>query len=139
VDSKKLFGGTISMLGKLLDLRSLNHHLIVSNIANKDTPNFKAFNMVIEEELGKLIENEKAVDLKRTHNDHFPSNDSRLTKVILDRVKINPALLKGDGNTVDIDKAMGDLSENNLMYTISAQILSKKFESLKNTIQGGNK
>ena len=41
--SDKLFGGTISILEKSMDLRSLQHKSIVSNIANKDTPNYKAF------------------------------------------------------------------------------------------------
>ena len=129
MDSKGLFGGTIAMLGKVLDLRSLKHNLIVSNIANKDTPNYKAFDMVIEEELGKVIKVEKEVNLKRTHNAHLPVNESRLSNVKSKLVKTNPTSLRGDGNSVDIDRAMGDLSENSLLYTTSAQILSKKFET----------
>ena len=35
------------------DLRSLKHNVTVSNIANKDTPNYKAFDLVVEEELEK--------------------------------------------------------------------------------------
>jgi flagellar basal-body rod protein FlgB len=45
--------------------------------------------------------------------------------------------LRADGNTVDIDRAMGDLSENTLKYKTSAQLLSSKLKGLRNVIQGG--
>ncbi len=41
-----------------------------------------------------------------------------------------------DGNTVDIDKTMSMLSENGLLYNASAQMISKKFQSLYNAING---
>jgi flagellar basal-body rod protein FlgB len=47
--------------------------------------------------------------------------------------------LRGDGNTVDIDRTMGKLAENTLMYRTTAQLISKKFKGLKNVINGGNK
>ncbi len=40
---------------------------------------------------------------------------------------------------MDIDKAMADMAENNLMYNALAQILSKKFTGLKNAIQEGRR
>ena len=49
-----------------------------------------------------------------------------------------PALsLRGDGNTVDIDRTMGKLAENTLLYNAAAQLISKKFKGLKNVIKGG--
>ena len=45
--------------------------------------------------------------------------------------------LRADGNTVDIDRAMGELAENSLKYKTSAQLLSAKLKSLRNVIQGG--
>ena len=46
-----IFSETISMLSKALDLRSRKHSVIVSNIANIDTPHYKAFDLAVEEEL----------------------------------------------------------------------------------------
>jgi flagellar basal-body rod protein FlgB len=44
---------------------------------------------------------------------------------------------RADGNTVDLDKTMGKLAENTILYRVAAQIISKKFIGLKNAIQGG--
>jgi flagellar basal-body rod protein FlgB len=45
--------------------------------------------------------------------------------------------LRGDGNTVDIDKQMGNMAENTLMYKAAAQMIHSKFQGLKSAIQGG--
>jgi flagellar basal-body rod protein FlgB len=45
--------------------------------------------------------------------------------------------LRGDGNTVDIDKQMGNMAENTLMYKAAAQMIYRKFQGLKSAIQGG--
>jgi len=45
--------------------------------------------------------------------------------------------LRKDGNTVDLDREMAKLSENNLMYNALAQIISRKFAGLKDAIKGG--
>ena len=139
MDSQGIFSDTISTLEKVLDARSLKHNLIVSNIANADTPNYKAFDLVIEEEIGKTLGIKKATSLTTTHPGHLPGtkpHDANLKS----RVTATPPLsIRGDGNSVDIDKAMADMAENNLMYNALAQILSKKFTGLKNVIQGGTR
>jgi flagellar basal-body rod protein FlgB len=49
----------------------------------------------------------------------------------------DPNNMRGDGNTVNMEREMANLAENQLMYRASAQIVSKKFQSLKSVIQGG--
>jgi flagellar basal-body rod protein FlgB len=46
--------------------------------------------------------------------------------------------LRGDGNTVDIDRTMGDLSKNTLLYNAATQLISDKFKGLKNAMKGGS-
>jgi flagellar basal-body rod protein FlgB len=48
-----LFGGSVSTLSRSLDLRARNHELILNNVANADTPNFKPFSINVEEALQK--------------------------------------------------------------------------------------
>jgi flagellar basal-body rod protein FlgB len=139
MDSKGIFSSTISTLEKVLDARSLKHNLIVSNIANADTPNYKAFDLIIEEEIGKTSGTEKTTNLTTTHSGHLrgiKSHENNLNS----RVTATPPLsIRGDGNSVDIDKEMAAMAENNLMYNALAQILSKKFTGLKNAIQEGRR
>ena len=48
MDTKALFGGTVSVLEKVMDFRSQRHNVILSNIVNADTPGFKAFEIVMD-------------------------------------------------------------------------------------------
>ena len=137
MESQGLFKGTFPLLEKALDLRSLKHNVTVSNIANKDTPNYKAFDLIVEEELEKVMGSEKELGLKRTRRGHLLGKGVGGGAVRLRIDNTSQFSLKRDGNTVNIDKEMANLSENNLMYNALAQIISKKFQGLKNVIQGG--
>ena len=133
-----LFDGTVSLLQRTLNLRSAQHQAISSNIANADTPNYRAFEIVVEEELRKQRPEPGRIEFARTQAHHLPQNGPGGA----DRVKLQAAAapafsLRADGNTVDLDRAMGELAENSLKYKTSAQLLSAKLKSLRNVIQGG--
>ncbi len=132
-----IFSKTISVLEKSLDLRSMKHNIIVSNIANMDTPNYKAFDLIIEDEIGKQARKSNNIDCKKTSPGHLAGKKTRMDDV---KIAVSDPLrfsMKVDGNTVDIDTEMAKLSENALMYNVSAQILSRKFQGLKDVIKGG--
>ena len=137
MESQGLFKGTFPLLEKALDLRSLKHNVIVSNIANKDTPNYKAFDLIVEEELEKVMGTGKELGLKKTHQGHLSGGTVGGGAVKLKMDDTSQISLKRDGNTVDIDTEMAKLSENSLMYDSLAQIISRKFKGLKDVIQGG--
>jgi flagellar basal-body rod protein FlgB len=128
----------MSLLVRTLNLRSAQHQALSSNIANADTPNYRGFEVAVEEELRKQRPDPHRVGLVRTHSAHLPLS----VPARPDQVRLRPAAgpafsLRADGNTVDIDRAMGDLAENTLKYKTSAQLLSAKLKSLRNVIQGG--
>ena len=133
-----LFDGTLSLLERTLNLRSVQHQALSSSIANADTPNYRGFQVAVEEELRKQRPDSSRMDLARTQSAHLPLT----VPGTADRVRLREAAgpgfsLRADGNTVDIDRAMGDLAENTLKYKTSAQLLSAKLKSLRNVIQGG--
>ena len=138
MEDKLLFQGTINAAAKALDLRSRRHEIIISNLANADTPGYKAFDLLVEESLANSKHPQEKTAMVRTHPGHLPSAP-------LNRQQPNPKIvespepnnLRGDGNTVDMDKEMANLAENQLMYRAAAQIISKKFIGLKNIIKGG--
>jgi flagellar basal-body rod protein FlgB len=138
MDSSKLFSKTIGVMEKSLQLRARQHDVIVSNIVNMDTPNYKAFELHIEEELGGQVDGKKVLGLTRTSPDHLPvqrAGTKNLKPVAVDISK--QATLRGDGNTVDMDREMVNLSENSLIYRASSQIISKMFGALKAAIKSG--
>jgi len=137
MESQGLFNQTFSVLEKSMNLRSQKHNLLVSNIANMDTPNYKAFDILVEAEMKKSLGETNKMSLNTTQPAHIPL----IGTAGVDVPEIKPIEkarydFHADGNTVDIDKTMSMLSENGLLYNASAQMISKKFQSLTNAING---
>ena len=134
----KIFSDTIASLAKSLNLRSLQHKALASNIANMDTPNYKAVELDVVEKMKKNQRSAPALRMARTQGGHIPFRSHGAERLKLKAVTPSAYSLRGDGNTVDIDRTMGKLAENTLMYRATAQLISKKFKGLKNVIKGGN-
>ncbi len=141
MDDNRIFGTTIDLAAKALDLRARRHEQIISNIANADTPGYKAFDLMVEEALSRQnASSERSLSLQRTSSAHF-SGPQRLGRDLQPvQVPVSEEItLRGDGNTVDMEREMSNMAANQLLYKISAQIVSKKFQSIRNVIQGGKR
>jgi len=134
-----IFSKTISLLERSLDLRSLNHRVLASNIANMDTPNYKAFELIVADEMKRYAEPAAPIAFVRTHANHLPGKTQSSNEVQLKTAKAPDFSLRGDGNTVDIERTMGKLAENTLLYNTATQLIAKKFNGLKNVIKGGSR
>ena len=132
-----IFSNTINTLEKSLNLRSIQHKALSSNIANMDTPNYKAVELDVAEKMAKQGGATPGLKLVRTKEGHLPIRNHRSDAVSLKTVKAPSFSLRGDGNTVDIDRTMGKLAKNTLLYNAAAQLISRKFKGLKNVIKGG--
>ena len=137
--TQSLFDETIAALQKTLNAGSLRHKVLTSNIVNIDTPNYKAFEVVMEDALKRNNRSVGPIEMVRTRPRHLsgrhsPSNPIKIK--VADSTTFN---LRADGNTVDLDRTMGKLAENTILYRSAAQIIKKKFQGLKNAIQGGGK
>ena len=132
-----LFSGTVATLAKSLNLRSIQHKALASNIANMDTPNYKAVELDVAEKMNKNNGSVPGIQLVRTQAAHLQFRSDRMDSVQLKAVTPKAYSLRGDGNTVDIDRTMGRLAENTLLYNATAQLISRKFKGLMNVIKGG--
>lgn len=137
MSADKLFGGAFPVLEKALDLRSMKHNLIVSNIANKDTPKYKAFDLMVEDEMGKFMENGSPTRLVRTDDGHLSGREGDASSPRLIKEQGSQFSLRADGNSVDIDREMAKLSKNTLLYKAISQLISTKFQGIKDVISGG--
>ena len=61
--TQSIFEGSISALQKTLNIGSMRHKVLTANIANIDTPNYKAFEVVIEDELKKNGRSAQPIEL----------------------------------------------------------------------------
>ena len=137
--TQSLFDGTIAALQKTLNIGSLRHKVLTSNIANIDTPNYKAFEVVMEDELKKNNRSAGPIELVRTSSRHLSGRHSSSNEIGIKTVDSAGNNFRADGNTVDLDRTMGKLAENTILYRSAAQIIKMKFQGLKNAIQGGSK
>ena len=79
------------------------------------------------------------LQLVRTQSGHLDGRQQSSADVKIKASDPQPFNLRADGNTVDLDRTMGKLAENAILYRAAAQIIKKKFQGLKNVIQGGGK
>ncbi|MDD3801162.1 flagellar basal body rod protein FlgB [Desulfuromonas thiophila] len=128
-----LFDKTAQVLKKSLDLRSINQQVIASNIANAETPGYAVQRFEFQQSLREALLAERS-PLWRTHARHLPSG--QLDQVQGRLVSHPDRSGVGDGNSVNVDHEMILLTENQLMYEASTQLLNKKLGILKYAIQG---
>ena len=101
---------------------------IANNVANVDTPNFKASEVNFEDTL------KSAIDAARPGR----APDQASLNAAMARTTLNDATTtRGDGNNVDIDREMEMLSETNLTYGALTQAMSTRLGILRNVINGG--
>ena len=137
--SESLFSGVIEKLQRILNIGSVQHKVLTANIANIDTPNYKAFEVVMEDALKKDHRSAGKIELARTRPQHLPGRRLSSNGVVIKESDPPVFNLRADGNTVDLDKTMGKLAENTIRYRSAAQIIRRKFSGLKNAIHGGSK
>ncbi len=132
-----IFNQTISTLERSLDLRSMRHRVLASNIANMDTPNYKAVELEVEEQIRQERGSAHTVQLVRTHANHIPVGNTASDSVKLKTADPPQFSLRGDGNTVDVDRTMGQLAENTILYRTAAQLISERLKGVRYAIKGG--
>ena len=137
----RIFESTgLEALSKAMHLREKAHEYIAANIANVDTPGYKAKHLDFERELQEALgySKEYHVKLVRTNPRHLPQRESGLDGV-KGRVLVDEAPLRNDGNSVDIDKEMAMLAENQLLHDTYAQGISSTLAMLKYAISEGRR
>ena len=114
---------TPKLLKKTLDLYLQKNSVISSNIANADTPGYKAVDLKFDEQLRTAIGSGNQIKVKATQRGHFTSDIKQIDKITpIVSEESDPA--RPDGNNVKIEKEMSKLVETQLMYIL----LSRQFQ-----------
>ncbi len=139
MEPKGLFPGTLNFLEKSLDLRTRKQRVLATDIANADTPNFQSFDVMVEEALQKARKDgeEDGFRLVTTNPRHMALDEAPFPEPVVRVQQADGYSLKTDGNTVDVDREMGKLAKNQIMYNTSVEIISRELRRLKNVIKGG--
>jgi flagellar basal-body rod protein FlgB len=140
------------MIGKLdealgfqeaaLSLRAQRQQLLASNIANADTPNYKARDIDFSQALQQAVNKgaPRAPALLRTSAAHLgaaPGGDAMATAAgttpLLYRAASQGSV---DGNTVDMDVERNQFTDNALRYEASVTLISAQIKNMLAVIQG---
>ena len=117
-----------------LGVRSRRTELLASNIANADTPGYKARDLDFKTEL-RNAKSRTGVSLDRTNVAHrFGQSYSMAQAGVLYRMGNQPDT--GDGNTVDAEVERNLFMKNSLEYQASLDFLNSKISGLREAIKG---
>ncbi len=113
-------------------ISSRRSELLASNMANAETPNYKARDLDFRSLLGSA-DNMGNLEISRTNSKHIIAGDQGIGGEPLYRIPTQPSI---DGNTVDplIEKA--EFMKNSMRYQASLRFLNGKISSLRLAIKG---
>ena len=118
-----------------LKLRSYRQQLLASNIANADTPNYKAVDIDFAREL-KRVSGAQAgsLHMAATSKGHLQATSGNpYNAKIMYRPISQPNI---DGNTVNMDEERAHFAENALRYESTVRVLNGQFKGLMTAIKG---
>ena len=106
--------------------------IIAQNIANVDTPNYKAKTVSFKD----ILEDTKMQQLPayKTTEKHMDFKQINREQAIIDRSSFR---FRHDGNGVDMDTEQAELAKNQIYYNAVVDRLNGKFNTLQTVIKGG--
>ena len=125
---------TIDALATALNFRQMRQEIIASNIANSETPGYKAKRIDFENALARALDIDGESSLKVSDDRHYDvGGGGNLNEISPDIYEDPNGAISENGNTVDRDSEMAKMAENKILYDAAIQLLNKKL-SLKKYI-----
>ena len=117
-----------------LSLRTERQQLIASNIANADTPNYKARDIDFGKALDKALAGRRpgALQMAQTTKGHLAGQSVVPADHLQFRTEHQSAV---DGNTVDMDIERAAFADNAIRYEASVNFVSSRFKGLLDAMQ----
>jgi len=116
-----MLGPTATLLERHLDLLAARQRVAASNIANADTPGYRA------REIDFRFEMESILNQVSPGRAYLP--------ITVRESDLGGA--KNDGNNVNVDREMLTLADNILRFGVASLLLQKQIRGLRNAIQEG--
>jgi flagellar basal-body rod protein FlgB len=118
-----LFNKTMKMLENMMDYRTKRHKIIVSNITNIDTADYKPSDISFEEQFSKAGK----LPMATTDPMHLPKRNSNKQTLDYEVTQLD--------EKVTVDKEMANLAENHLMYNTTVEMMARKFRGINTVLK----
>jgi flagellar basal-body rod protein FlgB len=109
------------LLNRLLDVACLRHQVISQNLANANTPGYRKLEVSFEDAFARVL------------GKKGDTGALRVTPRIIEGHDTPP---RQDGNTVDLDKEVGNLNKNSILYNSAIQMLTSRINMMRSAITG---
>jgi flagellar basal-body rod protein FlgB len=127
----RMFDSSFEGIHRNLDLRKKRSEAILSNVANAETPGYRASDVNFAGELDRAF-SRNSTEIVKTSNKHMDLLTSEGQAHLIPDLS---GATRPDGNNVDIDVQMARLAENSGKYNSSANLIRKKFEIIRQAIR----
>ncbi|HQC79405.1 MAG TPA: flagellar basal body rod protein FlgB [Accumulibacter sp.] len=127
--------GFLSFQQQALALRAKRQQVLAGNIANADTPNYKARDFDFQATLQQTLagRQESAIALATTSPRHLAGTDGSAVPTLGYR---QPVQASADGNTVEMDVERTQFAENAFYYEAGLTFITNKIKSMLSAVQG---
>lgn len=135
--STTIFGPGFQRLEAALIAREKAQSVHAANIANADTPNYRVDRRSFADFLAAQLQQTAQGRLDRTHPLHLQADaqSSLMVHASSDEVQT----MRMDGNTVDTQKEMAHMAEDQLMHELTLRLLKGRLNGLANAIKEGGR
>ena len=132
---KLSIGKTFNLLENAMNVSKQRHSLLLSNVANLDTPGFKAKDLDFKAAMAKALNGSQRMDLAKTDSGHMgpPAGSVSGADIVEEEGEWNGF------NWMNVDQVMTKLTENNLIYRTSTEALLRKIAIMKEVLREGGR
>lgn len=116
-----------------MHLQSRRAQVLAQNLANSDTPGYKAKDIDFASALKSIGNGKGAAPLKATKNNHIQPQGFFMGAESLYRQPTQSSL---DGNTVEPHVEMAAFTDNSMRYLMTLRIMSGRINSMLSAIRG---
>lgn len=127
-----IFGGTIRELERGLTYAALKNKTIAHNIANVDTPGYKAKDVSFKQMLNEA--KQSSITANRTDFRHYNFHIKQPSHGVYSYENFK---YRHNGNGVDMDLEQANLAKNTLYYNALIDRMNGKLNTLNTVIKGG--
>lgn len=135
---RSLFDGHIELSEKVLDLRLERQNLVMSNVANVNTPKYKPKRLEFEQDLQSALNLNAEGKMARTDDAHMPAAFDENTFEGKGLTEYKPRFVYGE-DSVDLDKEMTVMAKNAMLYNALTEVITRNFSGMQKVITEGEK
>jgi flagellar basal-body rod protein FlgB len=125
---------TLQALATSLKFREMRQELGSSNVANAQTPEYKAMKLDFEESLARALDVDGNLSMDATDDRHFNVGGGGFNNLEPEVYENPNGIVSENGNTVDVESEMSQMAENKIMYDATVQLINKKLGLMKYTL-----